>query len=49
MEGVGVRWRKGRRDQESQIETGDVGEKRIKRGAERETHTGIKREAKKKR
>lgn len=35
MEGEGVRQRKGRRDQESQIEKGDVGEKRIERGRKR--------------
>lgn len=41
MEGEGVRQRKGRRDQESQIENGDVVEKRI--GVERETHRGKKK------
>lgn len=35
MEGEGVRQRKGRRDQESQIENGDV--------VERETHRGKKK------
>ena len=35
MEGEGVRQRKGRRDQESQIERGDVGEERIERGRKR--------------
>lgn len=35
MEGEGVRQRKGRRDQESQTEEGDVGEKRTERVRER--------------
>lgn len=35
MAGEGVRQRKGRRDQESQVEKGHMGKKRIERGRQR--------------
>lgn len=40
MEGEGVRQRKGRRDQESLIEKGDVGGKRIERSKKRNPEEG---------
>ena len=43
-----MRQRKGRKDQESRIENGDVGEKRIERSRRGNLHRGIHREVEKK-